>query len=93
MPTTYVYKVFITKQRNGKCVEKYGTAAGVNIYAICYVVPVGIAMYAVSGGLKSTFITSWIHTVIIFVAITIFYFKTFFGGGLLGSIELVNPQP
>ena len=35
---------------------------GVNIYAICFVVPAGIAMYAVSGGLKSTFITSWIHT-------------------------------
>lgn len=36
--------------------------AGINIYAICYVVPFGIALYAVSGGLKSTFITSWIHT-------------------------------
>ena len=29
------------------------------------------------------------HTVIIFVVITILYFKAFFGGGLLGSIDLV----
>ena len=32
----------------------------------------------------------WLCAVIIFVTITIFYFKTFFGGGQLGSIDLVS---
>ena len=32
----------------------------------------------------------WLFAVIIFVTITIFYFKTFFGGGQLGNIDLVS---
>lgn len=50
----------------------------------------GVVLYAVSGGLKATFTTSYIHTVIIFVVLCIFMFKTYCGGGELGSISKVN---
>lgn len=50
----------------------------------------GVVLYAVSGGLKATFTTSYIHTVIIFVVLCIFMFKTYCGGGELGSISKVS---
>ena len=52
----------------------------------------GVVLYAVSGGLKATFTTSYIHTVIIFVVLCIFMFKTYCGGGMLGSISKVSRQ-
>ncbi len=50
----------------------------------------GVVLYAVSGGLKATFTTSYIHTVIIFVVLCVFMFKTYCGSGELGSISKVN---
>ena len=50
----------------------------------------GVVLYAVSGGLKATFTTSYIHTVIIFVVLCVFMFKTYCGGGELGSISKVR---
>ena len=50
----------------------------------------GVVLYAVSGGLKATFTTSYIHTVIIFVVLCLFMFKTYCGGGELGSISKVS---
>lgn len=49
----------------------------------------GVVLYAVSGGLKATFTTSYLHTVVIYVVLCIFMFKTYSGGGELGSIAKV----
>ena len=57
--------------------------------ALSILIPMGVVLYAVSGGLKATFTTSYIHTVIIFVVLCIFMFKTYCGGGELGSISKV----
>jgi len=54
------------------------------------IIPLGVCLYAVTGGLKATFTTSYIHTVIIFAVCCLFMFKTFSGGGILGSIDLVR---
>ncbi|DBA67694.1 TPA: urea active transporter, variant 2 [Trebouxia sp. C0005] len=53
------------------------------------IIPLGVCLYAVTGGLKATFTTSYIHTVIIFGVCCLFMFKTFSGGGILGSIDLM----
>lgn len=50
----------------------------------------GVVLYAVSGGLKATFTTSYLHTVVIYAVLCIFMFKTYSGGsGELGSIAKV----
>jgi Na+/proline symporter len=50
---------------------------GMNIYAACILIPVGIIAYTVTGGLKATFISSYIHTVIIYVVLCIFAFLVY----------------
>ena len=60
--------------------------------ALSILIPMGVVLYAVSGGLKATFTTSYIHTVIIFVVLCVFMFKTYCGSGELGSISKVTPK-
>ncbi|KAF8526540.1 solute symporter family transporter [Hysterangium stoloniferum] len=58
---------------------------GMNIDAACFLLPVGIGIYVVFGGLRATFICDWSHTVILFIIIYIFLFKTFGTSDILGS--------
>ncbi|KAJ3930163.1 MAG: Na+/solute symporter [Lentinula lateritia] len=50
---------------------------GMNTDAACMLLPIGIAVYVLVGGLRATFICDWSHTVILFVIIYIFVFKTY----------------
>ena len=43
----------------------------------CILIPVGIIAYTVTGGLKATFISSYIHTVIIYVVLCLFCFLVY----------------
>jgi Na+/proline symporter len=36
---------------------------GMNIYAASFLIPLGIILYTAIGGLKATFMSSYIHTV------------------------------
>ena len=49
--------------------------AGMNIYAAVMLVPVSVVTYTVIGGLKATFTSSYLHTVIIFITLNLFVFK------------------
>ena len=40
-------------------------------------IPIGIILYTVAGGLKATFISSYIHTVIIYVVLCLFSFMVY----------------
>lgn len=53
----------------------------------CILIPVGIIAYTVTGGLKATFISSYIHTVIIYVVLCLFCFLVYSPGSVpqLGS--------
>ncbi|KAK0430488.1 Na+/solute symporter [Armillaria borealis] len=44
---------------------------GMNTMAACFLLPIGIAVYVLVGGLRATFICDWSHTVILFVIIYI----------------------
>ncbi|KAI0632661.1 Na+/solute symporter [Trametes polyzona] len=46
---------------------------GMNIIAACFLLPVGIAVYVVFGGLRATFICDYAHTLILFVIIYVFF--------------------
>lgn len=37
---------------------------GVNIYAASFLIPLGVIVYTIAGGLKATFLASYIHSVI-----------------------------
>ena len=36
---------------------------GMNIYAATFLIPIGVIMYTAIGGLKATFMSSYVHTV------------------------------
>ncbi|KAF8902284.1 Na+/solute symporter [Gymnopilus junonius] len=66
---------------------------GMNILAACFLLPIGIAVYVIVGGLRATFICDWSHTIILFIIIYIFIFRTFgtspATGGLSGLYDLL----
>lgn len=37
---------------------------GVNLYAASFLIPLGVIVYTLAGGLKATFLASYIHSVI-----------------------------
>lgn len=49
---------------------------GMNIIAACFLLPIGIAVYVVFGGLRATFICDWAHTIILFIVIYLFLGNT-----------------
>lgn len=48
---------------------------GMNTIAAYFLLPIGIAVYVVFGGLRATFICDWTHTIILFTIIYIFIFR------------------
>ncbi|ERS96055.1 hypothetical protein HMPREF1624_07591 [Sporothrix schenckii ATCC 58251] len=59
--------------------------SGVNVYAACFIIPLAVAAYVIQGGLRSTFVADYIHTVILFVAIFIFAFALYTTDEYVGS--------
>eukprot|EP01025_Chloroclados_australasicus_P032562 TRINITY_DN329_c0_g3_i3.p1 TRINITY_DN329_c0_g3~~TRINITY_DN329_c0_g3_i3.p1 ORF type:complete len:665 (-),score=74.41 TRINITY_DN329_c0_g3_i3:419-2413(-) len=62
---------------------------GMNIYAAAFLIPIGVIVYTAAGGLKATFIASYIHTAIIYVVLCIFMFQVYATSDDLGSIGKV----
>ncbi|KAK9808723.1 hypothetical protein WJX72_002523 [[Myrmecia] bisecta] len=58
---------------------------GMSLYAAAFLIPISVCVYTATGGLKATFLSSYIHTVIIYVALCIFAFTVYGGGSDLGS--------
>jgi len=58
---------------------------GMSTEAACFLIPIGIAVYVVFGGLRATFICDWTHTLILFIIIYLFIFKAFGTSEILGS--------
>ena len=59
--------------------------------AMAFIIPLSTMVYATVGGLKATFTTSYMHSVIIFVVCLVFMFVTFVPNSLLGGIDDVSP--
>ena len=55
-----------------------------------FLIPVSVCVYTTTGGLKATFLSSYIHTVIIYVALCIFAFTVYASGSDLGSPSKVS---
>lgn len=62
---------------------------GVNIYAASFLIPLGVIVYTLAGGLKATFLASYIHSAIVHVALVIFVFLVYVASSKLGSPSVV----
>lgn len=68
---------------NGSSV--FSQIAGINREACCVLMPLFVLLYTLMGGIKATFLTDWVHVVIIFVVTLIFLFKVFVTSPYIGS--------
>ncbi|OAY71030.1 Urea-proton symporter DUR3 [Ananas comosus] len=62
---------------------------GVNIYAASFLIPLGVIVYTLAGGLKATFLASYIHSVIVHVVLVIFVYLVYTASSKLGSPKVV----
>ncbi|ODV70080.1 Na+/solute symporter [Hyphopichia burtonii NRRL Y-1933] len=58
---------------------------GMNIVAACLLLPLGVVVYTLFGGIKATFLTDYAHTVVIIVILMVFGFTAFATSSSLGS--------
>lgn len=58
---------------------------GMNVVAACLLLPLGVVIYTLFGGIKATFLTDYAHTVVIVVIMFVFGFNTFAVSDKLGS--------
>lgn len=89
---TYLFFAFATNLLVGSCLvlggsQVVGALSGVNIYGACFLIPLVVAAYVIAGGLRSTFIADYAHTVILFVAILTFGFSMYATSSMVGSIN------
>ena len=50
---------------------------GMDIYAAGFLIPMGVIVYTMAGGLKATFMASYLHTAIIFAVLVTFLFTVY----------------
>ncbi|KAG7194990.1 uncharacterized protein KQ657_004102 [Scheffersomyces spartinae] len=58
---------------------------GMHTVAACLLLPLGVVIYTLFGGIKATFLTDYAHTVVIIVILMIFGFLTWATSSVLGS--------
>ncbi|XP_015575080.1 urea-proton symporter DUR3 [Ricinus communis] len=62
---------------------------GVNIYSASFLIPLGVIVYTLAGGLKATFLASYIHSVIVHVVLVIFVYLVYTASSELGSPSVI----
>ncbi|KAK4617675.1 putative urea active transporter 1, partial [Fulvia fulva] len=63
----------------------FSTMTGVNRDGCCFLLPIGVVIYTLAGGIKATFITDWVHTVIIYIVMLISIFVVYTSSSIVGS--------
>lgn len=58
---------------------------GIPTAAACYLLPIGVVLYTMFGGIKATFLTDYVHTVVIVVVLLTFAFTAYATNPNLGS--------
>lgn len=61
------------------------TLTGVPTAAACFLLPVGVVLYTMFGGIKATFLTDYAHTVVILIILLMFAFTAYATNENLGS--------
>ncbi|CAM6043829.1 unnamed protein product [Sphagnum compactum] len=58
---------------------------GMNLYAASFLIPLGVIVYTLAGGLKATFLASYIHSAVVHVVLVIFVYLVYVASPKLGS--------
>ncbi|EAW08787.1 sodium:solute symporter family protein [Aspergillus clavatus NRRL 1] len=87
---TYLYNGLATNMLVGACLVLGGAQVvaamtGMNVYAATFLIPAVVVAYVIAGGLRSTFIADYTHTVILLVAILVFGLSVAASSDLVGS--------
>ncbi|OBA14025.1 uncharacterized protein OGAPODRAFT_78322 [Ogataea polymorpha] len=65
--------------------QGFSATTGMNVVAASFLLPLGVMVYTALGGLKATFISDWIHTVIIYIILLVASYKIYCSSPLIGS--------
>ncbi|GBE80408.1 Sodium:solute symporter family-domain-containing protein [Sparassis latifolia] len=60
---------------------------GMNIYASNFLIPLGVMIYVILGGLRATFLCDFVHTMILMIIILYFFFYTYTNTDLIGGLD------
>ncbi|KAH7918066.1 hypothetical protein BV22DRAFT_1115482 [Leucogyrophana mollusca] len=60
---------------------------GMNVYAANFLIPLGVAVYVILGGLRATLLCDYSHTLILMIIIFYFYFFTYCESDLVGGLD------
>lgn len=60
---------------------------GMDISIAAFLIPVGVMIYTLVGGLKATFVADYMHTIIIFVVILTFVSAVYINTDITGGVE------
>ncbi|KAG8221669.1 urea transporter [Butyriboletus roseoflavus] len=63
---------------------------GMNTIAACFLIPFGVAIYVVVGGMRSTLLCDYTHTSVLFAIIFTFIFTVYATSGYIGSISKMH---
>ncbi|KAJ7665964.1 solute symporter family transporter [Mycena polygramma] len=58
---------------------------GMNVYAAIFLIPLGVCVYVVLGGLRATFLCDYSHTAILMIVMLYFMFSVYTTNPLIGS--------
>ncbi|KAJ7727980.1 solute symporter family transporter [Mycena maculata] len=58
---------------------------GMNVYAAIFLIPLGVCVYVVWGGLRATFLCDYSHTMILMIVMLYFMFSVYTTNPLIGS--------
>ncbi|ODQ49418.1 hypothetical protein PICMEDRAFT_14881 [Pichia membranifaciens NRRL Y-2026] len=65
--------------------QGFAAATGMHVVAASFLLPLGVMAYTALGGLKATFISDWIHTVIIYIILIVTSYTVYCTSSLIGS--------
>ncbi|KAJ5701941.1 hypothetical protein N7488_009489 [Penicillium malachiteum] len=65
----------------------FNVLTGVNKDALNFLFPIGVVIYTLFGGIKATFLTDWLHTVIIYVIMLVSAFTVYKKSNVIGSSD------
>jgi urea-proton symporter len=56
-----------------------------NVYSAIFLIPLGVVLYVITGGLRATFLCDYSHTIVVMIIILYFMFKIYAEVDLIGS--------
>ncbi|KAH8110219.1 urea transporter [Phellopilus nigrolimitatus] len=63
---------------------------GMNTIAACFLIPLGVAIYVVAGGMRATLLCDYTHTTVLFAIILTFVFTVYTTSPKIGSISKMH---